>query len=235
MDELKKYLQENRSQLDQDEPGEGVWMRIQQTSIPVKKSNVLVLMGRWSVAACLLTLAGFGINTLLRQEIKPVTTVASKQAPVKIDNTQQLPILISEEKSNSLVTKSLSSKRISKPIPKRLPDYGKEFLTNMEASFTQVINLQRARVRSMPMHAETPEYFNDFKVQIKQMEQDEKLIKSDIAKRGINETLLDQLINVYQQKLTLLKQLQTEMNKLNNHFQQNRGPVDSTRTYFLNI
>lgn len=85
------------------------------------------------------------------------------------------------------------------------------------------------------MYAETPEYFNDFKIQIKQMEKDEKVIKSDIAKRGMNDELLDQLINLYQQKLNTLKQLQLEMNKLNSRYKKSRQPVDPTRTYFLNI
>ena len=108
-------------------------------------------------------------------------------------------------------------------------------LNGIESSFTQVINLQRAKLSTLPMYAETPEYFNDFKVQIRQMEKDEKTIKTDIAKRGLSGELLDQLINLYQQKLNILKQLQIEMNKTNNRFKQNRGPVDSTRTYFLNI
>jgi hypothetical protein len=108
-------------------------------------------------------------------------------------------------------------------------------LNDLESSFTQVINLQRARVSTMPMYAETPEYFSDFKVQMRQMEKDEKVIKADISKRGLSDELLDQLINLYQQKLNTLKQLQIEMNKTNNRFKQNRGPVDSTRTYFLNI
>ena len=85
------------------------------------------------------------------------------------------------------------------------------------------------------MNAESADYFNDFKIQIKQMELDEKVIKSDIAKHGMNDVLLDQLINVYQQKLNVLKQLQIEMNKTNNRFKQNRGPVDSVKTYFLNL
>jgi hypothetical protein len=108
-------------------------------------------------------------------------------------------------------------------------------LNEIESSFTQVINLQRARVSAMPMYAEAPEYFNDFKIQIRQMEKDERVIKSDLSKRGMKDELLDQLINLYQQKLNILKQLQIEMNKANNRFKQNRGPVDSTRTYFLNL
>eukprot|EP01136_Pigoraptor_vietnamica_P041338 Opistho-1_new@14205 len=108
-------------------------------------------------------------------------------------------------------------------------------LQHMQNSFTQVINLQRERVSSMPMYAESPAYFNDFAIQIRQMEKEEKQIKSDIARRGMTDGLLDQLINLYQQKLTILKQLQTEMTKTNNRYKQNRVPVDSAKTYFLKI
>ena len=85
------------------------------------------------------------------------------------------------------------------------------------------------------MYAESADYFKDFNIQIKQMEKEERDIKSSISKAGINNDLLDQLINLYQQKLTILKQLQLEMNKTNNRFKQNRGPVDTTRSYFLSI
>jgi len=85
------------------------------------------------------------------------------------------------------------------------------------------------------MFAETPDYFNDFKLQIRQIERDERGIKSDISKQGMNDALVDQLINLYQQKLAVLKQLQIEMNKTNNRYKQNRGPVDSSKTYFLNM
>ena len=85
------------------------------------------------------------------------------------------------------------------------------------------------------MYTETPDYFKDFTIEIRQIEKDEKVIKSDIAKRGMTDELLDQLINLYQQKLNTLKQLQIEMNKTNNRYKQSRGPVDSVKTYFLNI
>jgi hypothetical protein len=87
----------------------------------------------------------------------------------------------------------------------------------------------------MPMYAESPDYFLDFKQQIKQIEKDEKEIKTDITKKGMSDELLEHLINLYQQKLSVLKQLQIEMNKTNNRYQLNRGPVDSTKTYFLNL
>ena len=108
-------------------------------------------------------------------------------------------------------------------------------LNNVENSFKQVINLQRNRVGSIPMFAESADYFADFKIQIGQLEQDEKKIKADIVKRGLTDDLLNQIINIYQIKLSTLKQLQIEMNKINNRYKQNRGPVDSVKTYFINI
>jgi hypothetical protein len=105
----------------------------------------------------------------------------------------------------------------------------------VENSFTQVINLQKAKVNTTPLIAENPGYFNDFAIEMKRMERDEQSIKRDIRKSGLTDELLDQLINVYQQKLNMLKQLQNEIHKTNNRFKQNRGPVDSTKPYFLNI
>jgi len=51
----------------------------------------------------------------------------------------------------------------------------------------------------------------------------------------MSDQLLNQLINIYQIKLNTLKQLQLEMNKINNRIKQNRVPVDSVKTYFINI
>ena len=67
------------------------------------------------------------------------------------------------------------------------------------------------------------------------MEKDEARIKSYIHKNGMSDELLDQLINVYQQKLNMLKQLQTEMQKLNSRYKQNRPVIDTLKTYFLNL
>jgi hypothetical protein len=110
-----------------------------------------------------------------------------------------------------------------------------QVLDQLASSFVQVINLQRNRISTTPLFAETPAYFDDFTKQLSQMDKDEKQIRTDIRKQGLQPEMIDQLINVYQQKLDVLKQLQLEMNKLNNRYKQNRGPVDTTKTYFINI
>ncbi len=240
MDELKKYIRQHADQLDLDEPRLQVWEQIKQQSASAPKTTVVVMVTRWAVAACVLLLAGIGGWWLL-QEKTTKTELASQQKPViekaapvtkksvtKTENTEpavMAQVKIPVKKEPAMV----------EPKKRVQPTADMIALQQMENSFTQVINLQRERVSSMPMYAESPAYFNDFAIQIRQMEKEEKQIKSDIARRGMTDGLLDQLINLYQQKLTILKQLQTEMTKTNNRYKQNRVPVDSAKTYFLKI
>ncbi|MES2374574.1 MAG: hypothetical protein V4557_18505 [Bacteroidota bacterium] len=241
MDELKKYLQNHAEQLNLDEPRPQVWQNIQQQTQAEKKKPVIVMITRWAVAACILALAGIGAWYMINEKkAEPVLATVTKEKTTVTPGSIKKDPVVTENNDPVVIAKTTDHTTQHKPATRNTqkPVYSQETLTNLqnlENSFTQVINLQRDRVSSMPMYAESPEYFSDFKVQIKQMEKDEKVIKSDIAKRGMNDQLLDQLINLYQQKLNTLKQLQTEMNKTNNRYKQSRGPVDSTKTYFLNL
>jgi len=47
--------------------------------------------------------------------------------------------------------------------------------------------------------------------------------------------LMNQLINVYQQKINVLKLLQSEISKTNSRYLQTKPSSDSTRTSFLKI
>lgn len=247
MDELKKYLQQHADELDLDEPRPQVWQQI-RSGVGVKKSaNVVMLVTRWVAAACVLALAGIGGWSLLHDKPAPaesgkqlVTRQKTDAAPVQMPQRDTIVADVPQSDVTAFAaTRKTPLKEKINPRVRSNQDpvltQQKRGLNDLENSFTQVINLQRARVEATPMYAETPEYFSDFKIQLKQMEKDEKQIKQDIGRRGISNELLDQLINLYQQKLNILKQLQLEMNKTNNRFKQNRGPVDTTRTYFLNI
>ena len=243
MDELKKYLQQNAAGLDVDTPRPQVWENIEKATAAPKKPATIIAFTRWAAAACILVLAGIGVwhvienkepavATQVAQTVKPTVVPQQKETITPaVKETIEEPVIAKTERSHT------DKQRPNRPVNQKPINSAADIaaLNNIESSFTQVINLQRARVSNTPMYAETPEYFNDFTIQIRQIEKDEKVIKSDIAKRGMNDELLDQLINLYQQKLNTLKQLQIEMNKTNNKFKQNRSPVDSARTYFLNI
>lgn len=240
MDDLKKYLQHHADELDRDEPREQVWQKIQQRSIVVKKRAVVKAFIQWAVAASVLVLAGIGSWYVFSdQKIVPATIALNPteiEPPVPVQQTLKEPIL--EPIPERVISKNKIARKQVKPYLPYAPYISSEEMSalhELENSFTQVINLQKERISSMPMYAENPDYFNDFKLQIRQMEKDEKSIQTDIHKQGINDGLLNQLINLYQQKLSVLKQLQLEMNKTNNRYKQTRGPVDSVNTYFLTI
>lgn len=240
MDELKKYLQQNRETLDSDEPSPMVWERI-QTDQPAKKTAIVVTITRWAVAACVLVLAGIGTWSLLKEDKTQnvlqgsMATIEPKQQETKQPAESIVPVPEINTETNKVLASVTPEKKtvpVKKPIVERADLIA---LQNVENSFKQVINLQRNKVGTIPMYAESAEYFSDFKIQIRQLEKDEKAVKAEIVKRGLTDDLLDQLINLYQIKLSTLKQLQIEMNKINNRVKQIRRPVDSVKTYFINI
>ena len=190
MDELKKYLQSHRDQLGSEEPSDQVWMGIKDTIAPAK-IIFMNLMTRWIVAASVILLAGIGIW----QNYQPSKTTEPlvKQVP-SIEHAEP-----SSASSNIIDTISKSITAALKVPEKKLAENRRTFpsatpittihtvneLSNadeskmemMESSFTQVINLQKARISSTPLYAESPSYFKDFPLQMKQMEKDEKQIK----------------------------------------------------------
>ncbi|WP_439505098.1 hypothetical protein [Sediminibacterium sp.] len=258
MDEFKKYLIENQDQFNADEPSPLVWSKVQQ-SVKLEKSTTtgkvfsMRKLVQWSAAACILGLAGIGVWYLLNHQsvvIKPVqeqVTINNESSPMPspTNNTKVESPTVStpEDAKASAKSTPTPNSRFAKATNPSAQSFNKAnnventmtALANMESGFIQIINLQKGKISTTPMYAESASYFNEFKAQINQLEQDENQIKKDIAKKGLTDHQLDQLINLYQYKLTVLKQLQLEMNKTNNRYKQNRGPVDSTRTYFINI
>ncbi len=216
---------------------------------------------QWSAAACILGLAGIGVwylftdNNMVKSLQEQVVTNEEKpiNAPNNSDNAnnnstsngESTEALVATESNTpsasanqpmlSKTTQSIKLSPVNNTAAISNNDKSMSALTSMETGFTQIINLQKGKISTTPMYAESASYFNEFKSQINQIEQEEKQIKKEISKKGLTDQQLDQLINLYQYKLTVLKQLQLEMNKTNNRYKQNRGPVDSTRAYFINI
>jgi hypothetical protein len=245
MDDFKKHLQQHSHDLDVDTPRDKVWLGIHKELNPTKPLAVLVYV-KWAVAACVIALAGFGGYMLLNKQVTSYQLPVASNKNQTIDAKPQLqeePTRLQPAATEQLVAdnKSIKPTNSQKPRANQPVTSNQQPVTNITAleqvenSFTQVINLQKAKVNTTPLIAENPGYFNDFAIEMKRMERDEQSIKKDIKKNGLTDELLDQLINVYQQKLNVLKQLQNEIHKTNNRFKQNRGPVDSTKPYFLNI
>lgn len=234
-------MQQRAEELDIDVPRERVWQAINQNLQPVKRSAALVYI-KWAVAACVIGLAGLGLYKL-QDNNRSVTSyqlpIASKKLPVtenqqpatsnqQLATSKKLPVT-----GNQKSVVKYQQPKISNQQP--ITNNNQLVLQQVENTFTQIINLQKAKINTTPLNTENPDYFNDFNLEMKRMERDEQGIKKDIFKIGLTDELLDQLINIYQQKLNMLKQLQNEIYKTNNRFKQNRIPSDTIKTYFLNI
>ena len=249
MDNLKKYLQTHREELDIDEPGEHLWQAIQEkTTTPEKKKSIVIPFLRWTAAACILVLAGTGVFHLLNNKTAVAPTIASNDIlPTKKDTSTATvltkpeqpdtsPVISNNIEQKSVATAVKKEKKKEKSQPQQQINEQPE---NVElASFSDVINMQKTIINHTPLYAETPAYFSDFKTQLAQMDKDEIDIRRDIKKNGVSSIAVDQLINIYQQKITLLKKLQSEINKTNQRYKQSRS-TDNTKpestVHYMNI
>jgi hypothetical protein len=236
MDKLKNYLQQHKEALDVDEPSTKVWEGIvQQTSKP--KRSIMLYM-RWAVAACIIGLAVVGGISLFTTN-KPIpvapiaqqtpTTIKTATPPVAVKPTTEKPIATKQifAAANSSKQKGNNNLTANKTI--------EHAVQKIDADFIQVVTLQREKINNTPLFGETQQYFNAFKLQMQMLDKDEAAIRTTIKTKAFDDELLTALITIYQQKLALLKSLQTEINKTNNRYKQTKEPVDTTASYFINI
>ncbi len=253
MDKFKQYLQDHAKELEVDAPGARVWKNINEQHIAPKQKGKLISFVRYAAAACIIALAGIGVFHIATN---PKNNVAVAIQSIKDTLTNNATVVPKQDSSNSKNTLAETVIEVpdndaenagdnkgnikgannnNKSVHKPSAGSEMDMLNYVETGFTKVINIEKQRVNSSPLYAESPAYFNDFKNRMMQMDNDEKLIRKDIKEKGPDNQMIDQMINIYQQKLNLLRQLQTEMNKLNNRYKQNRPASDSVGTYFLNI
>lgn len=239
MDDLKKYLQQHKDEMDADAPSNDLLRRIQLHTIPQKKNKLYPVLVRIAAAACILAVVGLGIKWLFEKKdakvdiVKAPFSTPAQNTPATLPNnigpdTFKNLIAITANQRTAVIhtTKNIGQKKLSEPY---------QLMQSFEYNYLQLVKLQLKNIRSTPVYGETPDYFNDFKQTLHQIDNDEVSIKYNIKTNGLNDVLLEQLINVYQQKINLLKNLQQEMNKINNKVKENGSPADSVKSHFINI
>jgi hypothetical protein len=235
MDEFKKYLRDNRHLLDVEKPPRaGVWQHIQQHS-STRRRMMVKPMVRWVAAACIVLLTGAATYLLWPSNTDPGFVNAQPDTRHPTPDTVKMtgrtdssgPAISplpgeviaaksetsSKKSTNTVLDKSRRNKRPAL-LKKRSP------VDALQENYASIINVQLKKLESTPIHVESPDYFHAFKKQWYDMEKDEKKIKEDIRLYGLTDAVLTQFIQLYQQKLQLLKQLQDEINKMNNRAQQ---------------
>lgn len=236
MDKLKEYLIRHKADLDVDSPAVETWEYIASA-----KSRSSRWVPRYVAAACAIALAGVGIWLVVRVNKPPVDTTKNNSGRIikepapgnekientvrKEENTAGKDIVRSTSKPKRAGHKARSQKQAEFP----------DEIDTIDKSYSSLIDHQLRKLRATPLYAENGSYFSFYIEQFKQMDQDEQAVRNHIKAYGLTNEFLEQLINVYQQKLNVLKNLQTEINKMNNKVREKQAPSGNPEVHYLNI
>jgi|GEM_PF-2188362 len=249
MDNFKKYIQDNKSQLDGERPSPNLWDRIEQDIELPKEEKKVVPRTRWvAAAACLLVILVSGYIFLEKNKTQvQIPTFVQNHTPITKDSNDyinKVPTTITNMPPKIETQTFAAAKQKEKTTETRrkvnkIKHSARYVIEDVEVgNFSQVINYQRQYISTLPIYGQKPGYFSDFKQQLQQMDSDEKSVRNDIKKHGLNPKQIELLINIYQQKINLLKQLNQEIDRVNKSFYQNHSQKDSTKMdnpHFLNL
>lgn len=232
MDEFKKYLFDHRDELDTEKPPRPqVWKHIQRGTQVVKKPAI-PLIAKWATAAAAILVA---VSVLIYQLQRPAdpprlsttdtpkksnspepngqadSSTGTASAPVNEVHTNEQPGDKAIAENTTIPdTRKIARKDKSTQAPKPVSP-----LQAVEDNYATIINYQLQKLEKTPIYTESPGYFHVFKKQWLDLERDEKKVKQDVRLYGMNDHIVNKLIQLYQQKLWLLKELQSEINKMN--------------------
>lgn len=229
MDEFKKYLFDHRDELDTETeapPGPRVWEHIQRRAVHRKKIRIGTVL-QWTAAAVAVILFAAGILWWTRndrgpQEFASKDTIQPQLIPPShyTDSVTAIPLQAGTVTDSTAVPGKQEAEAITSSTPAKRSHRRKvkepvSPLQALENNYASIISYQLKRVERTPIYTENAGYFHAFKKQWLDLEMDEQKIKQDTKKYGLNDEIVDQLIQLYQQKLSVLKQLQTEIDKMN--------------------
>lgn len=251
MDKLKEYLLSHRAELDVDPPANDCWENIASKLRPGPGFSRRVIW--YAAAACVIALAGAGLWMVMQGKkgsadiAKHVTGGVAKGAAngvahgPKVDVGQGPAKGGAEEAAGAVAqgsTKGAAEEaggRRHKARARRRPAERPDEIEAIDKSYSSLIDYQLKKLRATPLYAENGHYFSFYTEQFKQMDRDEQQVRNDIKTYGLTGEFLEQLINVYQQKLNVLKNLQTEINKMNNKVREKQSPSGKAEVHYLNI
>jgi len=231
MDELKRYFRQHEVEMQVEIPDEKrMWESFESQWQKRRQSKrVIKFIMPYAAAACVLLFIGLAIKYLIIEDSKGVEQkeIAKNRVPVIQDGG-----IIKDTTSN--MTQAVAATQVEK---KRKQSVKTKLLKENQLitdDYAQLIHYQLQHLRSTPVYAESPGYFTEFRQQLQQMDTDEDLLKKDIQLYGLNDRLLETFINIYQRKLSLLKCLQVEINKMNNTIREKKS-AGELHAYYLNI
>ena len=227
MDEFKKYLREHKANMDFDEPSDKLWNHIRKQQ---RSKNFFII--RYMAAACLLIFIISTIYIFTNNYKKTSLIIAQVVKTNSKRNTDTLKFIQNEPAA--VTKKEIVVAKITPPVntakrnirnikikPKfdssiKEPSVAESF-GEMQKTFAIIINMQLNKIKSTPLYTEDVNYFSVFKKEFQDLNIEEQGVKQELIQNGLNDIQIEKLINVYQQKIILLKRLQNEITKMNNH------------------
>lgn len=242
MDKLKDYLLHHRSELDVDSPASDTWEYPLVPTRPPSEGGSVGRFVRYGVAACVIVLTGIGLWLVFRGGKEPAGAVVRARVvsePSREKDTIENPRLRGEKMPEADIARNAAApKRVQRKRKSQRPAPAadaSDAIGAIDKSYSRLIHYQLKKLRATPLYAENGSYFSFYVEQFKQMDQDEQQVRNDIKTYGLTSEFLEQLINVYQQKLNVLKNLETEINKMNNKVREKAAPSTKTEVFYLDI
>jgi hypothetical protein len=209
MDKFHDYLLSRQDRLDADQPDEHVWDRIETTLLKNKAAAPVSHLFRYLAAASVIILVAAGFWIARQQTVHSQKNEAIASPPaIKQD---------SAKKEMEDLKPLVNSRPVETPLEKEKPQpaTAQQPIDKLSAGYAMMISSRLQQLRATPVYAECTEYFSDFTLQLNQMDKEEISIQKDIGHYGMQDALVEQLINIYERKLKLLKELQTQITRMN--------------------
>lgn len=241
MDQFKKYLREHRSELDVETPPP---FEVTQPGY-VDTPSSPIRMIRWIAAASILVVASALMywwlsapnqtatnpivktdSNLSKQPIDSIHTNVPSIMDISNDREPQSSALKESEGKRNVTKQTTASRRPAKKSKTEISP-----LQSLESNYANVINYQLKRLERTPIYGESADYFHVFKKQWYDLEKDDEKIRQQMSMYGLSDIVVDQFIQLYQNKISLLKQLQTEIEKMNLRARNHPDFSDQSPTY----
>jgi hypothetical protein len=238
-DLLKNYITENKIELNIETPDAQSWERIKRVIAIGRQQYILRIKSRmlYLSAACVIVLVSTGIlrhmnagktnqnevvqtNTLKNSSSGDTTNFEMR----KKDLTLKQPLAATPKtiKGNgvAITTPKSGKKQKRKSLPPAI--------VQIERDYDELISGQLKYTKSLAIYGESAGYFEQFKNDFKLLEKQEKELRMSIVQNGLQENSITDLAMIYQQKLTVLKKLQNEINKTSS---RNKNLSDTVPVY----
>ncbi len=240
-DPLRVHIQKFKSELEVDNPQN--WENIRAHILAKQSVNVrMIRRRRYLVAACIILLTGVGftwylsttqsksdgsnavvprVNHQMNQVSKDTATEGLNKKPERLPNTalvQPASPTGHKKTRETRVTSIAKIKTVSLP-----PE-----LLQIQEDYDKLITSQISYTKSLPVYGENASYFYEFMVDLRLLDEQEKQLRSFILTNTSDQNKIFELAMIYEQKLTVLKKLQNEINKTSI---RNRNEKDTLPVY----